>query len=812
MKSVEYVIRIRDDGATEVVKKMGDEVAKTNKAFEQGSKVGQRDIKAQAGSVDDLTRRIKSLTESRNRFANPQIVDNYNKRIRALTEEKLRLQGVTDRAEQSTKQWGLGAVAAAALAAKAVFEVGKAFVRTASEAVELAKRQQQAEQRVESLVKTTGMAAGFTAKQLREMASEIQAMTTFGDEQILEAQAMLLTFRSIAGDVFERTLKAATDLSATGFGTLEQATKQLGKALEDPTIGLSALREVGVSFSKTQIENIKNLHAQGDLYGAQVALLKQVEIQVKGTAEALAQTPTGQIEQLKNLTADLKENFGTLILNGTEPFVRSMKDLVQQAISFTAIRLSDKLRDEQAQFMAVAKSVTDGNLSMENRNAALRELGRLSPDIVGKLDLETVSNEDLATAVKSVNDQYTERIRLQAAQELYQDAFTKAVSAEADVLRTQVELNKEINAIAVARPGLDILNKSLEEQVDIIGRLAVEAGQTQAALQGAGVSTSGALAALTAYNSAVETSAEAQSELNGVLQLTDVIESRTEQARKERESEQAERVKRAAEAELARLNAQSESLQAFLTAELEADQAFWDKKLELEVAFWAKMDEIRTAEQLGAVDWDQAFIDGMIARNEDMQAQIIANEQETTEETIKEIDRRKKARMTEAMIMARTINDIITQQNRQIRSERDLANSVIDEVFRVVQAKLAASIASGMASVFATVPFPFNIAAAAAIGGSINLLFNQARAALSGVGSGSSFGASFGDGDYYANRDKRRGREIITPPSTEAMDAGRTGRRESSMQSITVQVVGQIDNEVIRLANQRADDVRSSFI
>ena len=72
----------------------------------------------------------------------------------------------------------------------------------------------------------------------------------------------LLTFKSVSKEVFERTLRASRDLSSTGFGSVEQAAVQLGKALEDPLTGLGALTRVGVSFDaqqKAQIETAVKL-------------------------------------------------------------------------------------------------------------------------------------------------------------------------------------------------------------------------------------------------------------------------------------------------------------------------------------------------------------------------------------------------------------------------------------------------------------------------------------------------------------------------------------------------------------------------
>lgn len=188
------------------------------------------------------------------------------------------------------------------------------LVSIANESVELAGRQEEAEARLAAVLKATGNAAGFTTNELKKYASELQNSSTTGDEAILESMAILATFKSVTGDVFKRASAAAIDLSATGFGSVEGATQQLAKALEDPIRGLGALRRVGVSFSAEQEKMIKKFVEMGDVASAQNIILEAVEGQVKGTAQALADTDAGKLQQLNNTLGDIKEEIGQAIV------------------------------------------------------------------------------------------------------------------------------------------------------------------------------------------------------------------------------------------------------------------------------------------------------------------------------------------------------------------------------------------------------------------------------------------------------------------------------------------------------------------
>lgn len=185
--------------------------------------------------------------------------------------------------------------------------------------------QERAERKVEDVLKATGNAAGFTSDQLKKMASDLQSVTTFGDEAILSAQALLLTFKEIKGDQFRQATEAAMDLAVVTGTSLQQAMLQLGKALNDPAQGLLALRRSGVSFTKQQIDMIKEMQKTGRLAEAQALILKELRGQFGGLAKGEAKTATGQLQQLKNTIGDLVEDIGRAML----PLVNQLREAIQ---------------------------------------------------------------------------------------------------------------------------------------------------------------------------------------------------------------------------------------------------------------------------------------------------------------------------------------------------------------------------------------------------------------------------------------------------------------------------------------------------
>lgn len=169
--------------------------------------------------------------------------------------------------------------------------------------------QEQVELKTRQTIIATGEAAGLTAQEIFNMAGALQEVTAFGDEAIIGGQNLLLTFKNIGKDVFPRVTEVMLDMSAAMGTGLKESAIQLGKALNDPKVGLTALQRVGITFTEAQKEQIKTMQELGDVAGAQKIILKELESQFGGIARTTAKG-TGAFIQLKNIVGDLVEDLG----------------------------------------------------------------------------------------------------------------------------------------------------------------------------------------------------------------------------------------------------------------------------------------------------------------------------------------------------------------------------------------------------------------------------------------------------------------------------------------------------------------------
>ena len=181
---------------------------------------------------------------------------------------------------------------------------------TLGKLVSLYGKQEKAERKLKQALKSTGHSAGLTHKQLLLMASGLQSITTHGDEAVIEAQSLMLTFTNINKDVFPQALESILNVSDAMGQDLKQSTIQIGKALNDPIQGMSALRRIGIQLSDTQKKQVKDFIAVNDVASAQKIIIKELDTQFGGMARAIRLTLSGSIIALSNSWGDMMEEMG----------------------------------------------------------------------------------------------------------------------------------------------------------------------------------------------------------------------------------------------------------------------------------------------------------------------------------------------------------------------------------------------------------------------------------------------------------------------------------------------------------------------
>ena len=220
-----------------------------------------------------------------------------------------------------------------------------------------------------------------------ELFSRIQTQSELVEEDhreaVIEMQALLLTFTKVGEETFPRASMAIADM-ATRMGTdLKTATIQIGKALNDPILGITSLTRSGIQFTESQKDTIKAMAEMGDMAGAQSLILAELETQFGGSAIAARQTFGGAIEALGNAFGDLLEEDGNGLKDATGA-IESLTTLMSSsetkaafgALTSSIITLVELAAKGAVAFVAFGEAIGEfaGDLVTDDLNEQLADL------------------------------------------------------------------------------------------------------------------------------------------------------------------------------------------------------------------------------------------------------------------------------------------------------------------------------------------------------------------------------------------------------------------------------------------------------
>lgn len=180
-------------------------------------------------------------------------------------------------------------------AAKDLF---KTFI---TDGVAAAKVQEDAINKLNQALAQSGEFSKEASDELQEYASSLQSVTKFGDEAILETQALIQSLGQLDKEGLKEATKATLDLSAALGIDLNAAALLVGKA---------AAGEVS-TFSRYGLIIEKGADASKTFANA----LDAINTRFGGAASAQVNTFSGATQQLENTFGDLTETFGFFITN-----------------------------------------------------------------------------------------------------------------------------------------------------------------------------------------------------------------------------------------------------------------------------------------------------------------------------------------------------------------------------------------------------------------------------------------------------------------------------------------------------------------
>ena len=390
---------------------------------------------------------------------------------RGADKSKQQLRGVSGGLAQLAKQ--------AAVAAGAYFGA-RALLGGIKASIDLFAQQELAEKKLEA-------ALGKTSQKLLNQAKAIQQVTMFGDEQVIEAQALIGSFVREEEAIMSAT-QATLDLAAAKGMELTVAADLVSKTLGSSTNALSryGIEVTGAVGSTERLESLTGNLAK--VFG--------------GQATEQSQTLSGAIQQMKNAVGDAGEAFGTILSPVVINIAGYFKTAAERASEFfrdiTETRLERTIREMQElgisgeallrlQNLQIDKEISginkelaqlnEENLTGEEIEKRLNNLAKQKKDqmkVVADLEAEDIDakTEKFHKEMQFLNDRYnTERMRMEdgnhtkkdfAAQEQRRQDAIQALTDEYDL--TQIDREREkLKNLTDEQIGLALVAAKTEE-------------------------------------------------------------------------------------------------------------------------------------------------------------------------------------------------------------------------------------------------------------------------------------------------------------------------------------------------------------
>lgn len=366
---------------------------------------------------------------------------------------------------------------------------------------------------VNASIRSTGGVAGVTAKQVEDLAQSMKKLNGVDDDAVRSMASVLLTFTKVGKETFPQATQAIVDMSAKLGTDLKASAIQVGKALNDPIKGVSALQRVGVSFTESQKALIKSLVDSGKTMEAQKLILRELETEFGGAAAAARDTLGGALKALDISVGDVWQSIG----GGAGGGLRLAVEMLNIGMEKTAATITDM------QNPASALGKTFGSMSKDFESATLSAMVWTSAAVYGikavsyEAEKFTKNNKDLfemfgsvanaalppemklikqafeglGFAVQKTDKDFKQLSELGLLPNVFQpviDSVSEAQKRIDDLHKSaakfkgpgaggedvEVKSKKEIDALAKQRKAMDDILRAYEQKNEAVGKQTIE--------------------------------------------------------------------------------------------------------------------------------------------------------------------------------------------------------------------------------------------------------------------------------------------------------------------------------------------------
>ena len=205
----------------------------------------------------------------------------------------------------------------------------------------------------------------------------------------LEDLGKYLQFAQLKAQQTGESVEFMTESIVTGLG------RQSVQILDN--LGLSA-SEINAEVSKTGdfMQGVANI----------------VEKQLAQAGEQYV-SAADKVQQRSVTLQNIQLSIGQRFLSMSQGIDSVWTGILKAVDKFVAIPAEQKIRVERQEVNQLAGAILSASGNTEIRNKLIKEMNQKYPDFLKNLDLEKLTNEQLITRLRDVNQEYSKRIRMQ---------------------------------------------------------------------------------------------------------------------------------------------------------------------------------------------------------------------------------------------------------------------------------------------------------------------------------------------------------------------------------------------------------------
>ena len=357
----------------------------------------------------------------------------FNKNIKNAEKELNRFDGSLNNSANAVKmlQGTLGKLATAG----AIIAIGKQIIDYSAKSVQAFREQDRAIKSLNTALANSGVYTRDYSRHLRELSSEIQSFSNYGDEAVGKAIALGQAF---SGNIklTDELIRATVDYAAATETDLQTAFTLVGKSIGTST---NALARYGVSLEQNMSKEEKMR-----------VITETLAQRFGGSAQDMADKSV----QLKNAIGDLAEEIGDVL----NPAVEASQSVLIKFVNW----LKESIRSIKEFLAGAALATSEANKNMAE---GMRKEAQYYTDLAAK---EMKRAEEMRAKGKLGQAQATEnraQSYLKRVKEL-EDASIRSLERVEQIQKKEEELEKRNNKPITSGSGIGSVTEKLKKEVD----------------------------------------------------------------------------------------------------------------------------------------------------------------------------------------------------------------------------------------------------------------------------------------------------------------------------------------------------------